>query len=42
MPLTSAARQVMAFAQATGAGKRDIYAILEAFEALADIAPDGA
>ncbi len=42
LPLTSAARQVMAFAQATGAGKRDIYAILEAFEALADIAPGGA
>lgn len=40
LPLTSAARQVMAFAQATGGGKRDIYAILEAFEALADVAPD--
>lgn len=37
LPLMSAARQVMAAAQAGGEGKRDIYAILEAFERLAGI-----
>ena len=35
MPLISAARQVMAFQQSRGGGKRDIWSILEAFEALA-------
>jgi 3-hydroxyisobutyrate dehydrogenase-like beta-hydroxyacid dehydrogenase len=37
LPLMSAARQVMAFAQAGGGGKRDIYAILESFERLAGL-----
>ncbi|WP_238365878.1 NAD(P)-dependent oxidoreductase [Mesobacterium pallidum] len=32
LPLLSTARQLMAFAQATGGGKRDIYAILEVSE----------
>lgn len=35
MPLISAVRQVMAYQQARGGGKRDIWSILEAFEALA-------
>ena len=35
MPLISAVRQVMAFQQSRGGGKRDIWSILEAFEALA-------
>lgn len=35
MPLTAAVRQVMAFQQARGGGKRDIWSILEAFEGLA-------
>ncbi|MBL8701773.1 MAG: NAD(P)-dependent oxidoreductase [Alphaproteobacteria bacterium] len=39
LPLISAARQVMAFAQATGGGKREIYSVLEAFERLAGIGP---
>ncbi len=41
LPLLSAARQVMAFAQASGGGNRDIYAVLESFERLAglEIAP---
>lgn len=37
LPLASAVRQVMAFAQATGGGKRDIYSILESFETLAGL-----
>ena len=37
LPLLSAARQVMAFAQAHGGGKRDIYSVLEAFERLAGL-----
>ena len=37
LPLLSAARQVMAFAQASGEGKRDNYAVLEAFEKLAGL-----
>jgi 2-hydroxy-3-oxopropionate reductase len=37
LPLMSAARQVMAFAQASGAGKREIYSVLEAFEQLAGL-----
>ena len=42
LPLMSAARQVMAFAQASGGGKRDIYSIMEAFERLAGLeAHDG-
>jgi len=35
LPILSAARQVMAFAQARGDGKRDIYSIVESFEHLA-------
>lgn len=34
LPLLSAARQVMAAAQAAGGGRRDIYSILETFERL--------
>lgn len=37
LPLLSAARQVMAFAQASGDGKREIYAVLESFERLAGL-----
>ena len=37
LPLMAAARQIMAFAQAGGDGKRDIYAILESFERLAGL-----
>jgi 3-hydroxyisobutyrate dehydrogenase-like beta-hydroxyacid dehydrogenase len=37
LPLLSAARQVMAFAQASGGGKREIYSVLESFEALAGL-----
>jgi 3-hydroxyisobutyrate dehydrogenase-like beta-hydroxyacid dehydrogenase len=37
LPLLSAARQVMAFAQAGGGGKREIYSVLESFEALAGL-----
>ena len=37
LPLLSAARQIMAHAQAAGGGKRDIYSILEAFEGLAGL-----
>lgn len=37
LPLMSAARQVMAFAQASGDGKREIYAVLESFERLAGL-----
>jgi 3-hydroxyisobutyrate dehydrogenase-like beta-hydroxyacid dehydrogenase len=37
LPLISAARQVMAFAQAGGSGKREIYSVLEAFEQLAGL-----
>jgi 3-hydroxyisobutyrate dehydrogenase-like beta-hydroxyacid dehydrogenase len=37
LPLLSAARQVMAFAQAAGGGRREIYAVLESFEALAGL-----
>ena len=37
LPLGAAARQLMAAAQAGGGGKRDIYAILETFEALAGL-----
>ncbi len=37
LPLLSAARQMMAFAQASGEGKRDIYAVLESFERLAGL-----
>ncbi len=39
LPLASAVRQMMAMAQAHGQGKREIYAILETFEALSNIAP---
>lgn len=39
MPLTAAVRQVMAYQQARGSGKRDIWSILEAFEALAGETP---
>lgn len=35
MPITAAVRQVMAYQQARGGGKRDIWSILQAFEALA-------
>lgn len=35
MPVTAAVRQVMAYQQARGAGNRDIWSIVEAFEALA-------
>ncbi len=35
MPITSAVRQVMAHQQARGAGRQDIWSILEAFESLA-------
>lgn len=35
MPVTAAVRQVMAHQQARGAGKQDIWSILEAFESLA-------
>lgn len=35
MPITSAVRQVMAYQQARGAGKQDIWSIIEAFESLA-------
>ena len=34
LPITAAARQMMAAAQARGEGKRDIYAVLETFEAI--------
>jgi 2-hydroxy-3-oxopropionate reductase len=37
LPLTAAARQMMAAAQARGGGKRDIYSIVEAFEAIAGL-----
>lgn len=37
LPLTAAARQMMAAAQAQGGGKREIYAVLEAFERAAGI-----
>jgi 3-hydroxyisobutyrate dehydrogenase-like beta-hydroxyacid dehydrogenase len=37
LPLISAARQVMAFAQASGGGKREIYSVLESFEQLAGL-----
>ena len=37
LPLLSAARQVMAFAQAQGGGKREIYSVLESFEMLAGL-----
>lgn len=37
LPLAAAARQVMASAQAHGGGKRDIYAVLEAFERAAGL-----
>ena len=37
LPLMAAVRQVMAFAQANGGGKREIYSVLEAFETLAGI-----
>ena len=37
LPLTAAARQMMAMAQAHGEGKRDIYAVLETFEAIAGL-----
>lgn len=37
LPLMSAARQVMAFAQAAGGGKREIYAVLESFERMAGL-----
>jgi len=39
LPLASAVRQMMAMAQAHGNGKREIYSILETFEALANITP---
>ena len=35
LPVTAAVRQVMAMAQASGGGRRDIYAVLETFERLA-------
>lgn len=41
LPLTAAARQMMAAAQARGGGKRDIYSVLEAFEAAANLDRDG-
>jgi 2-hydroxy-3-oxopropionate reductase len=37
LPITAAARQMMTVAQARGEGKRDIYAVLEIFEALAGL-----
>lgn len=37
LPLLSAARQMMAAAQARGDGKRDIYAVLETFEGFAGL-----
>lgn len=37
LPLLSAARQMMAAAQVRGEGKRDIYAVLETFEAFAGL-----
>ncbi|MEZ5776923.1 MAG: NAD(P)-dependent oxidoreductase [Paracoccaceae bacterium] len=39
LPVLSSVRQVMAEAQADGAGKRDIYAILETFERLGRAGP---
>jgi len=39
LPLASTVRQMMAMAQAHGNGKREIYSILETFEALANITP---
>lgn len=39
MPVTSAVRQVMAHQQARGAGRQDIWSILEAFESLAAVPP---
>jgi 2-hydroxy-3-oxopropionate reductase len=40
LPLASTVRQLMASAQAGGRGKRDIYSILETFEALAGLPKD--
>ncbi|QYK42681.1 MAG: NAD(P)-dependent oxidoreductase [Paracoccaceae bacterium] len=37
LPMAATVRQMMASAQATGSGKRDIYAILETFERLAGL-----
>ena len=37
LPLASTVRQLQAAAQAAGRGKRDIYSILETFEALAGL-----
>ena len=37
LPVTAAVRQVMAMAQATGGGRRDIYSVLETFERLAGL-----
>ena len=37
LPLMSAARQIMAFAQARGDGKREIYSVVESFEQLAGL-----
>ena len=37
LPLTAATRQMMAFAQASGDGRREIYAVLESFERLAGV-----
>ncbi len=39
LPVLSAARQIMAAAQAGGGGKRDIYSILETFERMGGIGP---
>ncbi len=39
MPLTSAVRQIMTQQQAAGAGRRDIWSILEAFEAMSALEP---
>ena len=40
LPLTAAARQMMAAAQARGGGKRDIYSVLETFETIAGLKAD--
>lgn len=40
LPLTAAARQMMAAAQARDDGRRDIYSVLEAFEAITGLKID--
>ena len=40
LPLTAAARQMMAAAQARDDGRRDIYSVLEAFKAITGLKID--